>query len=84
MLKYENLENKVQQLCKNITLAAKKNIPRGKRKRHWIPFWKDAEIDFLISERDQINELLKTNNTIENRNKLNELTKNVEEEFAEC
>ena len=36
--KDENVEDKVQQLGKNITSAAKKNTPRDKRKRYWIPF----------------------------------------------
>ncbi|KAG8196539.1 hypothetical protein JTE90_003556 [Oedothorax gibbosus] len=81
---HTDLDHKLQTLNKNITLAAKKNIPRGKRKKHWIPFWKEAEIDTLIKERDDAHDHMKINNTAENRAKLCELSKRVEEKIAEC
>ena len=52
-------------LYQNIILEANRNIPGGKRKKQWIPYWKEAQLDTLITERDNLNETLKTNNTLE-------------------
>ena len=60
------------------------SIPRGKRKDTWIPFWKEHNIDKLIIERDNINERLKTNNTVELRNRLSALTNKIEQEIYKC
>lgn len=53
------------------------------RKKQGIRFWNEGEINFLITERDDLNELFKFNNTVENR-KIPELTEKVEEKLAEC
>ncbi|KAG8195640.1 hypothetical protein JTE90_004976 [Oedothorax gibbosus] len=81
---HKSLDTRLKSFNNNIILAAKKTIPRGKRKKAWIPYWNDAEIGSLITERDSMNELLKTKSTEENRKRLSELTKKVEDKIAEC
>ncbi|GFS79971.1 hypothetical protein TNCV_751051 [Trichonephila clavipes] len=37
----------------HINAAAKRSIPRVKRRNDWVPFWKDTNIENLINERDK-------------------------------
>ena len=60
-----DINNMMQIFSTSLKKASKMSIPRGKRKDTWIPFWKEHNIDKLIIERDNINERLKTNYTVE-------------------
>ncbi|UYV69300.1 hypothetical protein LAZ67_6003178 [Cordylochernes scorpioides] len=83
-LNYRTLDKNLEKFSSNISKAAKASIPRGKRKYLWLPFWKDHNIEAMIAERDNINELLKTNKTEENRKKLIEISHKIEQEIWIC
>lgn len=80
----EDLEKLLTAFTRNIQIAAKHHIPRGKRRANWIPFWRDHNIEKLINERDSISQELMRNNSDELRNKLIAASNRVEKEISTC
>ncbi|GFX69255.1 hypothetical protein TNCV_3564311 [Trichonephila clavipes] len=66
-------------LSSHINAAAKRSIPRVKRRDDWVPFWKDTNIENLINERDKLSTELQKNNTETNRIRFTKLCHEVEE-----
>ncbi|GFW45690.1 hypothetical protein TNCV_3246271 [Trichonephila clavipes] len=66
-----------------IQKAAKRHIPRGKRRDNWIPFWKDHNIKDLIQERDSIGQELQRNNREQLKRNFIEVSHRVEELILE-
>ncbi|GFX84227.1 hypothetical protein TNCV_3975741 [Trichonephila clavipes] len=58
---------RLQSFASHINAAAKRSIPRVKRRNDWVPFWKDTNIENLINERDKLSTELQKNNTETNR-----------------
>ncbi|GFW28997.1 hypothetical protein TNCV_2355551 [Trichonephila clavipes] len=61
------LDERLRSFASHINAAAKRSIPRVKRRNDWVPFWKDTNIENLINERDKLSTELQKNNTESNR-----------------
>ncbi|GFT41800.1 reverse transcriptase domain-containing protein [Trichonephila clavipes] len=61
------LDERLLLFASHIDAAAKRSIPRVKRRDDWVPFWKDTNIENLINERDKLSPELQKNNTETNR-----------------
>ncbi|GFT98308.1 reverse transcriptase domain-containing protein [Trichonephila clavipes] len=77
------LDEKLQSFALHINAAAKDSIPRVKR-RDWVPFWKDTNIENLINERDKLSTELQKNNTETNRIRFTKLCHEVEGVISSC
>ncbi|GFX51202.1 reverse transcriptase domain-containing protein [Trichonephila clavipes] len=77
------LDERLQSFASHINAAAKRSIPRVKR-RDWVPFWKDTNIENLINERDKLSTELQKNNTETNRIRFTKLCHEVEEVVSSC
>ncbi|GFT02567.1 reverse transcriptase domain-containing protein [Trichonephila clavipes] len=73
------LDERLQSFASHINAAAKRSIPRVKRRNDWVPFWKDTNIENLINERDKLSTELQKNNTETNRIRFTNLCHEVEE-----
>ncbi|GFY10850.1 reverse transcriptase domain-containing protein [Trichonephila clavipes] len=75
------LDERLQSFASHINAAAKRSIPRVKRRNDWVPFWKDTNIENLINERDKLSTELQKNNTETNRIRFTNLCHEVEEHW---
>ncbi|GFY01301.1 reverse transcriptase domain-containing protein [Trichonephila clavipes] len=73
------LDERLQSFASHINAAAKRSIPRVKRRNDWVPFWKDTNIENLINERDKLSTELQKNNTETNRIRFTNLCHEVKE-----
>ncbi|GFW00919.1 reverse transcriptase domain-containing protein [Trichonephila clavipes] len=73
------LDERLQSFASHINAAAKRSIPRVKRRNDWVPFWKDTNIENLINERDKLSTELQKNNTETNRIRITNLCHEVKE-----
>ncbi|GFT15013.1 RNA-directed DNA polymerase from mobile element jockey [Trichonephila clavipes] len=78
------LDERLQSFASHINAAAKRSIPRVKRRNDWVPFWKDTNIENLINERDKLSTELQKNNTETNRLRFTNLCHEVEEVISSC
>ncbi|GFV73581.1 RNA-directed DNA polymerase from mobile element jockey [Trichonephila clavipes] len=78
------LDERLQSFVSYINAAAKRSIPRVKRRNDWVPFWKDTKIENLINERDKLSTELQKNNTETNRIRFTNLCHEVEEVISSC
>ncbi|GFV72796.1 reverse transcriptase domain-containing protein [Trichonephila clavipes] len=78
------LDERLQSFASHINAAAKRSIPRVKRRNDWVPFWKDTNIENLINERDKLSTKLQKNNTETNRIRFTNLCHEVEEVISSC
>ncbi|GFW90374.1 hypothetical protein TNCV_3509221 [Trichonephila clavipes] len=78
------LDERLQSFASHINAAAKRSIPRVKRRNDWVPFWKDTNIENLINERDKLSTELQKNNTETNRIRFTNLCHEVEEVISSC
>ncbi|GFV92990.1 RNA-directed DNA polymerase from mobile element jockey [Trichonephila clavipes] len=78
------LDERLQSFASHINAAAKRSIPRVKRRNDWVPFWKDTNIENLINERDKLSAELQKNNTETNKIRLTNLCHEVEEVISSC
>ncbi|GFS58118.1 reverse transcriptase domain-containing protein [Trichonephila clavipes] len=78
------LDERLQSFASHINAAAKRSIPRVKRRNDWVPFWKDTNIENLINERDKLSTELQKNNTETNRIRFANLCHEVEEVISSC
>ncbi|GFV16842.1 zinc finger MYM-type protein 1 [Trichonephila clavipes] len=78
------LDERLQFFASHINAAAKRSIPRVKRRKDWVPFWKDTNIENLIKERDKLSTELQKNNTETNRIRFTNLCHKVEEAISSC
>ncbi|GFV48797.1 hypothetical protein TNCV_3705281 [Trichonephila clavipes] len=78
------LDERLQSFASHINAAAKRSIPRVKRRNGWVPFWKDTNIENLISERDKLSTEFQKNNTETNRIRFTNLCHEVEEVISSC
>ncbi|GFW40736.1 retrovirus-related Pol polyprotein from transposon opus [Trichonephila clavipes] len=78
-LRHTPSTRKLQSFDSHINAAAKRSIPRVKRRNNWVPFWKDTNIKNLINERDKLSTELQKNNTETNRIRFRNLCHEVEE-----
>ncbi|GFT70775.1 reverse transcriptase domain-containing protein [Trichonephila clavipes] len=72
------LDKRLQSFDSHINAAAKRSIPRVKRRNDWVPFWKDTNIEKLINERDKLSTELQKNNTETSRIRFTNLCHEVE------
>ncbi|GFW72712.1 RNA-directed DNA polymerase from mobile element jockey [Trichonephila clavipes] len=75
------LDERLRSFASHINAAAKRSIPRVKRRNDWVPFWKDTNIENLINERDKLSTELQKNNTETNRIRFTNLCHEVEEHW---
>ncbi|GFU71271.1 hypothetical protein TNCV_3782561 [Trichonephila clavipes] len=68
----------------HINAAAKRSIPRVKRRNDWVPFWKDTNKENLINERDKLSTEFQKKNTETNRIRFTNLCHAVEEVISSC
>ncbi|GFW12675.1 RNA-directed DNA polymerase from mobile element jockey [Trichonephila clavipes] len=73
-------DERLQSFASHINAAAKRSIPRVKRRNDWVPFWKDTNIENLINERDKLSTELQKN-TEKNRIRFTNLCHEVEEHW---
>ncbi|GFS96422.1 reverse transcriptase domain-containing protein [Trichonephila clavipes] len=78
------LDERLRSFASHINAAAKRSIPRVKRRNDWVPFWKDTNIENLINERDKLSTELQMNNTETNRIRFTNLCHEVEEVISSC
>ncbi|GFX57752.1 reverse transcriptase domain-containing protein [Trichonephila clavipes] len=78
------LDERLRSFASHINAAAKRSIPRVKRRNDWVPFWKDTNIENLINERDKLSTELQKNNTETNRIRFTNLCHEVEEVISSC
>ncbi|GFT90807.1 reverse transcriptase domain-containing protein [Trichonephila clavipes] len=78
------LDERQHSLASHINAAAKRSIPRVKRRNDWVPFWKDTNVENLINERDKLSTELQKNNTETNRIRFTNLCHAVEEVISSC
>ncbi|GFW91902.1 RNA-directed DNA polymerase from mobile element jockey [Trichonephila clavipes] len=78
------LDERLQSFASHINAAAKRSIPRIKRRNDWVMFWKDTNIENLINERDKLSTELQKNNTETNRIRFTNLCHGVEEVISSC
>ncbi|GFV43949.1 RNA-directed DNA polymerase from mobile element jockey [Trichonephila clavipes] len=78
------LDERLQSFASHINAAAKRSIPRVKRRNDWVPFWKDTNIENLINERDKLSTELQKKNTETNRIRFTNLCHEVEEVISSC
>ncbi|GFX82387.1 reverse transcriptase domain-containing protein [Trichonephila clavipes] len=78
------LDEILQSFASHINAAAKRSIPRVKRRDDWVPFWKDTNIENLINERDKLSTELQKKNTETNRIRFTNLCHEVEEVISSC
>ncbi|GFW81196.1 reverse transcriptase domain-containing protein [Trichonephila clavipes] len=78
------LDERLQSFASHINAAAKRSIPRVKRRNDWVPFWKDTNIENLINKRDKLSTELQKNNTETNRIRFTNLCHEVEEVIFSC
>ncbi|GFT05259.1 reverse transcriptase domain-containing protein [Trichonephila clavipes] len=78
------LDERLQSFASHINAAAKRSIPRVKRRNDWVPFWKDTNIENLINERDKLSTELQKKNTETNRIRFTNLCHEVEEVNSSC
>ncbi|GFY25460.1 RNA-directed DNA polymerase from mobile element jockey [Trichonephila clavipes] len=75
------LDERLRSFASHINAAAKRSIPRVKRRNDWVPFWKDTNIENLINERDKLSTELQKKNTETNRIRFTNLCHEVEEHW---
>ncbi|HBK71542.1 MAG TPA: hypothetical protein DDZ39_07810, partial [Flavobacteriaceae bacterium] len=78
----DKLNEKVTFFTEAIQHAARKSVPRGKRRHNWIPNWKNENIGKLLKERDQLQKTIIENGKTENAEKIGQLSKEIEEKIA--
>ncbi|GFV25164.1 reverse transcriptase domain-containing protein [Trichonephila clavipes] len=78
------LDERLQSFALHINEAAKRSIPRVKRRNDWVPFWKDTNIENLINKRDKLSTELQKNNTETNRIRFTNLCHEVEQVISSC
>ncbi|GFS60771.1 RNA-directed DNA polymerase from mobile element jockey [Trichonephila clavipes] len=78
------LDERLQSFALHINAAAKRSIPRVKRRNDCVPFWKDTNIENLIYERNKLSTELQKNNTETNRIRFTNLCHEVEEVISCC
>jgi ribonuclease HI len=80
------LDEKVKLFTNNIQLAAKKSIPRVKRRNDWVPNWNNKNLKPLIEERNNLQKSLTFINpkSDDDRRKLIEISKEIEHLTNEC
>ncbi|GFY22948.1 reverse transcriptase domain-containing protein [Trichonephila clavipes] len=75
------LDERLQSFASHTNAAAKRSIPRFKRRNDWVPFWKNTNIENLINERDKLSTELQENNTETNRLRFTNLCHEVEDHW---